>query len=144
MEMACGEKHTFWLKVSFCGHRMSVVRLSIVRHLVSVNNFLKQYILTTCRISNFTGIILDGSLLFKDFNFMQNSGSHGNQKENKILSKTTGAHLKIICHKWSLGDPLPRLFKLYRSIEKHGCHGSVSHKPWIRIDALLVKMIISI
>ena len=53
-----------------------------------------------------------------------------------FLSKSTG-QMEIICHKWSLGDPLPKLFKLYRPNEKHGCHGSVSHKPWIRFDALL-------
>ena len=33
-------------------------------------------------------------------------------------------YLKIIQHKWSLDYPLSRLFKLYQSIEKHGCLGA--------------------
>ena len=54
---------------------------------------------------------------------MQNSGCHGNQKENinkKILVKNYWSDFKIIWYKWSLGDPLPKLFKLLLFVEKCG------------------------
>ena len=49
--------------------------------------------------------------------------------KKKFLKKTLKncwADLKIIWpgSKWSLGDPLPRLFKLYCSVEEYGCQGT--------------------
>ena len=40
-----------------------------------------------------------------------------------FLVKNYWADLKIIWHKRSSGDPLPRLFKLYISVEKHAIPG---------------------
>ena len=58
---------------------------------------------------------------FKEFNPMLNSGYHGNQRKilKIFLSKSTG-QISI----WSLGDPLPNLFKLFWLVEKHGRWGS--------------------
>ena len=53
---------------------------------------------------------------FKDSNSMQNSGCHDNQNEKIkqiFLSKITGPIYQNNLAQWTLGDPLPRLFKLY-------------------------------
>ena len=75
---------------------------------------------------------LGGSLstLFKEFYSMQNFGCHGNKKGEinqnfkNLLVKKYWPDLKIILHKCSLGYLLPRLFKYFRSVEKHGRQGA--------------------
>ena len=48
---------------------------------------------------------------------MQNSGCHGNQKKKTLKSSSqklhTGQISKIIWHKWSLGDPLPKCLSYF-------------------------------
>ena len=67
------------------------------------------------------GYSLGGPLLmvFRDFNSMWNfcccyirEGEHC-QIFKKNLVKSAGLYLKIIMHKCSFGDPLPRLFRLF-------------------------------
>ena len=68
--------------------------------------------------------------LFKDLNSIENFGCCGNRKgENcqilkNLLVQKYWPNLKIILHKCSLGYPLPRMFKYFRSVEKHGRQGA--------------------
>ena len=78
------------LKVSYCDHRMAVVRQTTSNHKAEFHKISQEW-------------PLNGPLLklFKDFHTMEYSGCHGNQKETlKIfLLKTYRADLKIIWHK---------------------------------------------
>ena len=40
-----------------------------------------------------------------------------------LLVKNYWSDFKIIWYKWSLGDPLPKLLKLFSLVKKHGCQG---------------------
>ena len=57
-----------------------------------------------------------------EFHSIQNSGCHGNQKENLnkniLVKNSTGLIWKWLIQ-MVLGDPLPKLLKLIWSIEKH-------------------------
>ena len=70
------------------------------------------------------------SKLFKDLNSIKNFGCCSNRKgENcqilkNLLVQKYWPDLKNILHKCSLGYPLPRLFKYFRSIKKHGRQGA--------------------
>ena len=98
----------------------------------SVNNFL-QMTSSTKPIdrfqNNFTGMVLRWSS-FKEFNSKQNFGCCGIRKgENcqilkNLLVQKYWPDLKIILHKCFLGYPLPRLFKYFRSVKKHGRQGA--------------------
>ena len=41
-----------------------------------------------------------------------------------LLGKNYWSDFKIIRYKWSLGDPLPNLLKLFSLVKKHGCQGA--------------------
>ena len=116
------------LKVSYCDHRMTIVHQSIFHQQFPLNNRSPKLL---DRIPPyFTRNILGWSLstLFKEFYSMQNSGCHSNQKEKsfKNLVKNYRSDFKIIWYKWASGDLLPKLFKLFRLVEKHGRQGVVS------------------
>ena len=57
---------------------------------------------------------------------MQKAGCHSNQKEKKNIKNLVQNYwsdLKIILHKWSFADCRPRLFKLFKLMNKPGRHG---------------------
>ena len=70
--------------------------------------------------------------LFKDLNSIENFGCCGNRKgENcqilkNLLVQKYWPDFNFSLHKCSLGYPLPRLFKYFRSVEKHGRQGGQS------------------
>ena len=54
------------------------------------------------------------SELLSKFHLIQKPGSHDNHKEILLtLAKKVWPNFKIIWYRWSLGHPLPKLFKLF-------------------------------
>jgi hypothetical protein len=57
--------------------------------------------------------------LLKDFNLMQNSGCHGNQKKKSLKNSSKTARARVLISgmkywlKYWLVDPLSKLFNLY-------------------------------
>ena len=90
------------LKVSYCDRPMSGVR-----RLSLVNNFFKHLLLLNHWVNvdeTWQGCSLGEAFqnLFKEFNYIHNSGCHGNQKEKKLQNL------------WCVASPselLPSLFK---------------------------------
>ena len=101
-----------------CDPMMSIVCPS------SVNNFLE---ITSPKPSG--GLSQEVSMIlgWSPFWVVHNSGCHGNQKETLSkysCKKTTGPIWKINWYKLSLGDPLPKLLKLFWLVEIHGLQGA--------------------
>ena len=79
------------------------------------------------------------SKLFKDLNSIENFGCCGNRKgENcqilkNLLVQKYWPDLKIILYNGSLGYPLPRLFKYFRSVGKTWPPGGGAYFPYMCI-----------
>ena len=74
--------------------------------------------------------------LFKELNSMWNSGNHGTGKEtfkNLLVENNGPIFSKKHCHNRSLDDFLPKLFKLFRYIEKHGRQGGWACFPYVNL-----------
>ena len=97
------------LNVSFCEHRMS----SSVCQRFLQTTFLPKPLGGI--LPNFTGMILRWSpfKVVKKFPFHADYWLPWQPKgKTRNLVKNYGADLKIIWHKWPLGDPLPRFLEL--------------------------------
>ena len=71
--------------------------------------------------------------LFKPFGFVKNMATRGRglfslyiyiENLKNLLVRNHWTNFNIILQKCSFGDPLPRLFKPFGFVKKHGCQGA--------------------
>ena len=114
-----------------------------------VNNFLNNVLLLH-HLADLDQPWLECSLggplqkLFTEFDFIKNSGCHGNQMEfikkffEKLLLWNRWSDFEIISQICSLGDPFQKLFAKFWYVEKHGrCGGGGSWRP--AVSTILFK-----
>ena len=130
--ITCFLAHLSWkLKVSFCDHSPSVVvGVGVVRMSVRPSTIFKQHLLLN-HCLDFTGMILGWS----SFKVVQMVPVHCISRSQKLKIDFLTKNLKnllirnhwtdfnIILQKCSFGDPLPRLFKPFGFVKKHGRQG---------------------
>ena len=111
-----------------------------VRGLFSLYIYIENFknLLVRNRWTNFNIILQKCSFgdplprLFKPFGFVKKHGRQGRglfspyiyiENFKNLLVRNHGTDFNIILQKCSFGDPLPRLFKLFGFIKKHGRQG---------------------
>ena len=105
------------LMMSYCDPMMS-----IVPHQSTIcfkQHFLLNHLVDCHQTSQYWSFGGPLSKLFKEFNSIPNSGCHGTQNLKgknfkNLLVKNYWSDFKIIWYKWSLGDPVPKLFYMWR------------------------------
>ena len=121
------------IKVSFCDHSPSVVVVVVVvRMSVRPSTIFKQHLLLNHWFwPNFTGMILGWSS-FKVVQMVPVLCTSRSQELKidfftknikNLLFRNHWTDFNIILQKCSFGDPLPRLFKPFRFVKKHGRQG---------------------
>ena len=107
--------------VSYYNHSLCVIFSQSVRLLAF--SYKRHHLLNQWTKFKIVGPL---SKLFKEFISIENFGCHGIRKKEKyqnlknLLVQKYRSDLKIILHKCSLVEPLPKLFKSFWSNEKHG------------------------
>ena len=83
--------------------------------------------------------------LFKPFGFVKKHGRQGVglfslyiyiENFKNLLIRNHWTDFNIILQKCSFGDPLPRLFKPFGFVKKHGCRGRGLFSLYIYIESL--------
>ena len=80
--------------------------------------------------------------LFKPFGLVKNMAARGQglfplyiyiENLKNLLVRNHWTDFSIILQKCFFGDPLPRLFKPFGFVKKHGCQGGGAYFPYISI-----------